>query len=171
MQATCAHIENTIIHQHQHLLSVIPHKNQSHLKTTYRHLPNILDISSYNTMLAHLQHPSTNHERAMHDHHIFLDGHHISELAVDILSRMLAPASYLQCTSSIPCWAPSTSETCYADRKPTLIVDDEYVLLDKEDGGPLCREATIASWKATPAKRERRRGIEWLASVIRRNSH
>jgi hypothetical protein len=130
--------------------------------------PSILDISSYNTMLAQSQQP---HEHATHSHHNFIDGHHISELAVDILSRMLAPTSYQQCTCSTLCWTPSTTDTYLADRKPKLIVDDKYALQDGEDGGPICREATIASWKAAPAKKGRRRSIQWLASVIGKDLH
>jgi hypothetical protein len=54
-----------------------------------------------------------------------------------------------------------------------MIVDDEYILLeddDELDGGPLCREATIASWKAKakPVQKERRRSMQWLATVIKR---
>jgi hypothetical protein len=127
--------------------------------------PNILDISSYNTMLAQHQRLSTNHEHTAHNHHI-------SEMVVDILSRVLAPASYLQCTSTIPCWAPFTTNAYAAEKSPKYVVDDDYVLLDDEDdGGPLCRETTIASWKARPAKKERSRSIQWLASVVRRDSH
>jgi hypothetical protein len=93
--------------------------------------PNILDISSYNTMLAQHQRLSTNHEHTAHNHHI-------SEMVVDILSRVLAPASYLQCTSTIPCWAPSTTNAYAAEKSPKYVVDDDYVLLDdEEDGGPL----------------------------------
>jgi hypothetical protein len=135
--------------------------------------PNIFDMSSYNTMLAQHQPLSSDHEHTAHIHHSFIDSHHISEMVVDILSRMLAPASYLQCTSTIPCWAPSTTDVCTAEKKSKIIVDDDYALLDEEeeDGGPLCRETTIASWKARPAKKERNRSIQWLASVVRTDSH
>jgi hypothetical protein len=117
-------------------------------------------------MLAqHHPQSSTHHELAEHNHHI-------SEMVIEILSRMLAPASYLQCTSTIPCWAPSTTNVFTAEKKPKIIVDDDYVLLDdQEDGGPLCRENTIASWKTKLAKKERSRSIQWLASVVRRDSH
>jgi hypothetical protein len=54
-----------------------------------------------------------------------------------------------------------------------LITDDDLALLvDEQDGGPLCREATIASWKGKPPvhkeKMDRKRNIHWLAGVIRR---
>ena len=53
--------------------------------------------------------------------------------------------------------------------KQKFVVDDDMVLLEaEEDGGPLCREATIASWKARPVQKERRRSLQWLAAVIRK---
>ena len=130
--------------------------------------PNILDISACNTMLARYpsrqQTPTQNNYQPPQHH---FDHHHLSEVVVDFFSHMFATASYLQCTSSIPCWSsPSSDEQA---TKPKFVVDDDMVLLDaEEDGGPLCREATIASWKARPVQKERRRGLQWLAAVIKK---
>jgi hypothetical protein len=134
--------------------------------------PNIPDPSSYNNMLAYPHHLLTNHDYATKHHNASFDHHHLSDVVHDFFSHMFAPTSYLQCTSSIPCWAPPAIDAHAADTQPRLIIDDDYVLLDcEEDGGPLCREATIASWKAAPTKeKQRRRSIQWLASVIRTES-
>jgi hypothetical protein len=145
--------------------------------------PNILDISSYNAMLAQAhqaherehkpQHQDNNQhqDQHQHQHHALFDSHHVSEALVDFLSHMFAPTSYMQCTSSTPCWLPPRID---ADSKQRFIVDDDIVMVEEEeavvDGGPLHRETTIASWKAKPEKQERRRSIQWLASVIRRDS-
>ncbi|KAF2820705.1 hypothetical protein CC86DRAFT_374358 [Ophiobolus disseminans] len=80
--------------------------------------------------------------------HPHIDRAHLSALLTSFLQHMFAPASCQACTSSKPCWTDSSA----ADYKCRIIVDDEFVLLEdneeeEQDGGPLCREATIASWK------------------------
>ncbi|KAF1944703.1 hypothetical protein EJ02DRAFT_452301 [Clathrospora elynae] len=121
-----------------------------------------------------LAHPRPQHTDLSHDtqhHNAFIDCGHLSEILVNFLSHIFAPASYLQCTSLMPCWSPLPSDTCATQRKQKLIVVDDSALLEnEEDGGPLCREATIASWKAGPAKKERR-SLQWLASVMKRDLH
>jgi len=146
--------------------------------------PNILDISAYNTMLAsHYQHQishlppsSSKPSHSSHPHH-HMTYDHLSDAVQDFFSHMFAPASHLACTCSTPCWAPAPLTPCKYnahDGKIAIVVDSDIVVSEderEEDGGPLCREATIASWKMNEKKREggnRRRSLQWLADVIRR---
>lgn len=102
-----------------------------------------------------------------------LDRQNVSGAVVSFVTHMLAPTSYLQCVSS-----PSYH---YADFYPheykikqirNVMIDEAIVVMDEEvlqDGGPLCREATIASWKAKPCRKERRRSLEWLSAMLKRD--
>jgi hypothetical protein len=48
------------------------------------------------------------------------------------------------------------------DYNTRITVDDEFVLLEEsaeKDGGPLCREATIESWKVMTKDRKRRLSV------------
>jgi hypothetical protein len=147
--------------------------------------PNILDTSSFNTMLAqqqthHTPHlpPSPNKPPHPHQLHHQITPAYLSEAVLDFFSHMFAPASYLSCTCSTPCWAPEPlhPNVYHHDKKLNIVVDDDIVVLEDKgeevDGGPLCREATIASWKAGAKKggrgRGRRRSLQWLAGVIGR---
>ncbi|KAG9188025.1 hypothetical protein G6011_01948 [Alternaria panax] len=152
--------------------------------------PNILDISAFNIMLA--QHQQTRespqlptssprkHTQKPHPHYQITPDH-LSEAVLDFFSHMFAPTSYQSCYCSTPCWAPAPYHTdphiaaVGHDKKLRIVVDDDIVVLEdgEEDGGPLCREATIESWKVGEGKKERRsssrrRSLQWLAGVIGR---
>lgn len=126
-------------------------------KPTMSFFPNILHPSTYSTLLADRTRitttpPQQDHETStQHVHQV--DHHHISAFLISFLSHVFAPAAYQQCTSSTPCWAPSHNTECLSKNKAVIVVDDEFVLLEDEeseeqDGGPICREVTIESWKA-----------------------
>jgi hypothetical protein len=150
--------------------------------------PNILDISAFNIMLAQHQQPQISHlppspSKSAHQQqlHHQITPNHVSEAFLDFLSHMFAPASYLACTCSTPCWAPapasSDANVARHDEKLKIVVDDDIVVIEderEEDGGPLCREATIASWKVGGKKERRnssrRRSLQWLAGVIGREA-
>jgi hypothetical protein len=164
--------------------------------------PNILDISASNDMLAqqqqhHHYQTQTSHlppspSKPAHPphphHHHQITPTHVSDAVLDFFSHMFAPASYLACTCSTPYRAPASpspaTHITSQDEKLKIVVDDDIVVLEgeqdgeEEDGGPLCREATIASWKTGEQKKERggsstsrrRRSLQWLAGVIRRES-
>ncbi|CBX97681.1 predicted protein [Plenodomus lingam JN3] len=74
----------------------------------------------------------------------------LASLLTSILHHILAPTDYLPCTTS----ALSTRHSHPAynpppEQKHTVLVDDEFVLVDEErglDGGPICREGVIAGW-------------------------
>lgn len=140
--------------------------------------PNILDISAYKAMRTQhpIAQPGSEYELQKIQHHphtTHMNRHQITENVVDFFSHMFAPASYHQCTSSTPCWAPP-APTADELARPSLIVDDDLVVLKgNQDGAPLCREAKIAEWKGEQMQnqevpRKRRRSIEWLANVIRK---
>ncbi|OAL47201.1 hypothetical protein IQ07DRAFT_646810 [Pyrenochaeta sp. DS3sAY3a] len=123
-----------------------------------------------------LAQPQTSHVDSEHEA-LFqtapLDRHRLSDFVVDFFSHMFAPTAYVQCTTTRSYLSSPYMDRSTSDRKCTMIVDDEYILLeddDELDGGPLCREATIASWKtkAKPVQKERRRSMQWLATVIKR---
>jgi hypothetical protein len=126
--------------------------------------PNILHPSMYSTLSADRKTPSkTNHETE-HQHARQVDYHHISTFLISFLSHMFAPAAYQQCATSTPCWTVSHHSECLPKNsdKAVIVVDDEFVLLEdkdseEQDGGPLCREKTIESWKA-PKKGLKRYG-------------
>jgi len=147
--------------------------------------PNTLDVSAYNRMLAqHYQSqtpylPSSSMKLAHSPHpHHHMTCDHLSDAIQDFFSHMFAPASYLACTCSTPCWAPAPLTPCNYnahDGKIAIVVDSNIVEEEgeegEEDGGPLCREATIASWKMKEEKREggnRRRSLQWLTGVIKK---
>ncbi|KAL6153583.1 hypothetical protein ACJQWK_03716 [Exserohilum turcicum] len=146
--------------------------------------PNILDISAYQVMAAQDAHtrPRSEHELAKlehHEHTTHMNRHHLAENVVDWFSHMFAPASCQQCTCSQPCWAPPPPPPPTAAElgRPSLVVDDDLVLLKgDQDGGPLCREARISAWKEQgeqdkeAARKKRRRSMEWLASVIKKEN-
>ena len=133
------------------------------LQTTMSLFPNILHPSTYSTLLADRKSPpsQTDHE-TQHQNAHQVDHHHVSAFLISFLSHMFAPAAYQQCTSSTPCWAVSHHSECLSKIEKVIIVDDEFVLLEDQeneaqDGGPLCREKTIESWKA-PKKGLKRYG-------------
>ncbi|KAF2627651.1 hypothetical protein BU25DRAFT_421635 [Macroventuria anomochaeta] len=130
--------------------------------------PNILHPSTYSTLLGDRPKITTTPSQKDHEteqqraHQV--DHHHISAFLISFLSHMFAPAAYQQCTSSTPCWAVSHHSECLSKSsdKAVIIVDDEFVLLEdrdseEQDGGPICQEATIESWKA-PKKGLKRYG-------------
>lgn len=136
-------------------------------KPTMSLFPNILHPSTYSTVLSAdrpttTSTPSQTDHKAGHDHAHQADHNYISAFLIRFLSHMFAPAAYQQCTSSTPCWAPAHhEESCSkSSSKAVIIVDDEFVLLEddesgEQDGGPICREATIESWKAPKKERKR----------------
>jgi hypothetical protein len=102
-----------------------------------------------NTMLA----TSPHHNQTSTQYHISTAitqlhmPHHIPQPHIDLqalrqhlcsaISHLFQPISCQQCT-------------CSAYQTSHIFVDDEFVLVEEEveeDGGPLCREATIESWK------------------------
>ncbi|XPS80019.1 hypothetical protein M3J09_011982 [Ascochyta lentis] len=129
-------------------------------KPTMSLFPSILHPSTHSTLLVadrpkRTTTPSQTDHNAEHQHAHQVDHKHISAFLISFLGHMFAPAAYQQCTSSTPCWAPSHHAECLSksSSKAVIIVDDEFVLLEDEeseeqDGGPICREATIESWKA-----------------------
>lgn len=136
--------------------------------------PSLLDPLCFNTMFAQSQNPQMHFEHNTTSQTAVLDRHRFSDFIADFFSHMFAPTSYVQCTATKTYMSSPYMSQNTQDRKCTMIVDDEYVLLednDEQDGGPLCREATIASWKtkSKPVQKERRRSMQWLATVIRRD--
>jgi hypothetical protein len=89
----------------------------------------------------------------MHIPHCQTVQHHL----VSVLASLFAPTSYQQYTAS------STSPYRIEDYNTRITVDDEFVLLEEivedieQDGGPLCREATIESWKPVMTANRKRR--------------
>lgn len=154
-----------------------PHRTSMHAKTetqtprfrsTMSLFPNVLHPSTYSTLLSYHQEststPSREERENEHQTARQVDHHHISAFLISLLSHMFAPAAYQQCTSSTTCWATSHHNDCAHGKndKTVIIVDDEFVLLEdrsteEQDGGPICREATIESWKA-PKKAQRKFG-------------
>jgi hypothetical protein len=151
--------------------------------------PNIIDTSASNTILApcpqiSMPHPSPSPSKPPHTRHTHhqIPPHHLSDAVLDFFSHMFAPASYLACTCSTPCWAPaplSPYNQPTHDEKGRVVLADDNVVLDndeeEEDGGPLCREATIASWKACAKKerrqresRRRRTSLQWMTDVMQK---
>lgn len=105
--------------------------------------------------------PAQTDLKSEHQHAHQFDHHQIAAILVSFLSHVFAPVAHQQCTSSTPCWAASHTRECSRKNREetTIIVDDEFVLLDRsseeQDGGPVCREATIESWKAAKKGRKR----------------
>ena len=135
-------------------------------KPTMPLFPSILHPSTYSTLLGDHQKttpplPTKGHETE-HQHAYHVDHHQMAAFLIGFLDRMFAPAAYQQCTSSMPCWAVSHHSECSSKSRDetVIIVDDEFVLLEdrdseEQDGGPICREATIESWKAPKKERKR----------------
>lgn len=137
-------------------------------KSTMSLFPNILHPSTYSTLLGDRQKttstPSRDDHENEHQRAHQVDHHHISSFLINFLSHMFAPAAYQQCTSSMSCWAIAHHGECASKSsdKAVIIVDDEFVLLEERDseerdGGPICREATIESWK-DPKKTQKKYG-------------
>ena len=145
-------------------------------KPTMSLFPNVLHPSTYSTLLGDRQKSTStlSREERENEHQTArqVDHHHISAFLISSLSHMFATAAYQQCSSSTPCWATSHNNDCGSKSgdKAVTIVDDEFVLLgnrsnDEQDGGPLCREATIESWKA-PKKAQRKFGdARWRSDL------
>ncbi|KAJ8111200.1 hypothetical protein OPT61_g6145 [Boeremia exigua] len=122
-------------------------------KPSMARFPSLRHSSTHSTLLGdHHKTPAQNDPQNEHHAHQ-VDYHHVAAFLVSFLSHMFAPVAYQQCTSSAPCWAVPRLHGCAEKSgKTAIIVDDEFVLLeDREseelDGGPVCREATIESWK------------------------
>ncbi|KAF1851382.1 uncharacterized protein K460DRAFT_351311 [Cucurbitaria berberidis CBS 394.84] len=103
-----------------------------------------------------------NIERDEQYRNAFIARHQLFALVLATFSRVFAPMTYLQCASSEPRWKTPSTHEATIDRQYRMIIDDDYALIDdadEQDGGPLCREATIAMWKtnAEPLRKERRR--------------
>ncbi|KAL6705938.1 hypothetical protein ACN47E_006217 [Coniothyrium glycines] len=108
-----------------------------------------------------------------------IDPHELSAALTSYLTHALAPPSYPQRGSSPTHACPHNSQAQYNaqnddDEDGNMVVtsgdnDDD----DDDDGGPLCREATIASWATAKDKLERkasragarRRRLEWFGWV------
>ncbi|KAI8933821.1 hypothetical protein NX059_009523 [Plenodomus lindquistii] len=144
-------------------------------------------IITTNIILPHLHRRSSNEDPSASQstsphhhrhHHPHISAEQISTVVVNFFSHMFAPTSYLQCTSSGR-WSEPLHE---GERNHTIVVDDEFILIDDDkdpDGGPICREAAIASWKSGKAdrdgqamgmKRRRRSSVQWLTGMVRRES-
>lgn len=128
-------------------------------KFTMSLFPNVLHPSTYSTLLGDRQNststPAKEERENEHQTARRVDHHHVSTFLISFLSHMFAPAAYQQCTCSTPCWVTSHHGDCASKSsdQAVIIVDDEFVLLEdnsgeEQDGGPLCHEATIESWKA-----------------------
>ncbi|CAO2658046.1 Nn.00g073060.m01.CDS01 [Neocucurbitaria sp. VM-36] len=114
-------------------------------------------------MLAQKYSQDANVKHDVQHHNASIGRHHLSNFVATMLINVFAPTAYLQCSSS----SSTTHDAGIDDRKCTMIVDDDYAYIEEEeeqDGGPLCREATIASWKAKTeaCQQERRRSIQWF---------
>jgi hypothetical protein len=119
-------------------------------------LPTMPSSQNYNIMFDQ-HHSDANHDKATFHYTLVtpLQHHNIRHHFSSFLNHMFAPISCQQCTS--------TSQSPYRiqDYPARIIVDDEFVLLEEDsvDGGPLCREATIASWKVMTKNRKRRLSV------------
>ncbi|KAJ4988137.1 hypothetical protein SVAN01_06389 [Stagonosporopsis vannaccii] len=127
---------------------------------------NLLHPSTHSTVLGDRHNTTTqpiqSDLKAEHQHAHQFDHHQIAAFLVSFLSHMFAPAGYQQCTLSASCCTAShrREDLSRLRDETAIIVDDELVLLEnrsseEQDGGPICREATIESWKA-PKKARRR---------------
>lgn len=134
--------------------------------------PSLLHPSKNPTVLADRHNsttaPAQTDQKRVHQYAHQVDHHQIATFLISFLTQTFTPVAYQQCTSSTPCWATPRSQTCVSinDAKTLIIVDDEFVLLEdseEQDGGPLCREATIESWK-TPKKVHKRLNVakRWI---------
>lgn len=129
------------------------------------HFPKILRPSSFSTPVADRSKirstPSQKDHKTHHQYAHQFNHHHISAFLISFLSHMFAPVAYQQCTSSANCWALSHDSECLSksSSNAAITVNDEFMLLESEDkeqdGGPICRETTIESWKA-PKKASKR---------------
>jgi hypothetical protein len=81
---------------------------------------------------------------------------HCRQHLASALAHMFNPISHQR-------YPPSpTSPYRMDDYNTRITVDDEFVLLEEnaeKDGGPLCREATIESWKVMTKDRKRRLSV------------
>lgn len=120
---------------------------------------------------AHFLHGDVEHD-TQRQNPIF-DRGHVSDMVSKYLSHIFTPMAYQQCTSSELSRRETTTSVSTTSPPYRMIIDDDYALIDEidsQDGGPLHREATIASWKATKTshQKERKRSRQWLGSVIMR---
>lgn len=120
-------------------MSTIVHYNKTKAKgpRTQQSISSTFDYTVINmTLLTHHSAPATQ------QHHF--DRHN---LLTTFISHIFAPSTCAQCTASKPCWI----RTIPSDEKLKIIIDDEFVLMEEDDdemdGGPLCREAEIETWK------------------------
>lgn len=105
-------------------------------------------------------------QQESHDHKSLLDRHHLAEAMTSFLTHMFAPTGYLQCNSTSS-WSQSAPYVHEISQKHTMVIAEEII---DPDGGPLCREAIIESWKETPCHTERKRSLPWLGAVINSRS-
>lgn len=128
--------------------------------------PNLLHPSKFSTVFGDRNKsttaPAHSDWKIEHQHAHQVDHHQIAAFLISFISHMFAPTAYQQCTSSTPCWATPNDQTCSSknNAKTTIVIDDDFVSLEdngheEQDGGPICREATIESWKA-PKKAHKR---------------
>ena len=128
-------------------------------KHTMSPFPNVLHPSTRSALLGDRQMsastPSQEERKNAHQTARQVDHHHISAFLFSFVSHMFAPAAYQQCTSSTTCWTTSHHSDWLAKSsdEEVIMMDDDFVLLEDrssedQDGGSLCREATIESWKA-----------------------
>jgi hypothetical protein len=116
--------------------------------------PVVPNPSTRTTMLASHPPNTTITIKSPHNiHHPSIDRTHLSALLTSFLTHMFAPASCQACTSSNPCWTNTSANEYKAEIK----VDNESALAEEieVDGGPICREDTIESWKTTKERKRR----------------
>jgi hypothetical protein len=135
-------------------------------KLTMSLFPNILHPSTYSTLLGDRHRTTTISARTdhqsehQHAHHV--DHHHIAAFFINFLSHIFAPAAYQQRTLSTTCPKDIRCGELESRRNDStvIIVDDEFVLLEtsdskEQDGGSLCREATIKTRRKQEKQRSR----------------
>jgi hypothetical protein len=103
-------------------------------------------------VVQHNQH-HLHHLTNPHLSHPHFDRHQLAIFLSSFFTHMFAPASCQECTVSSP----------YRH----IFVDDDFVLLeeDEQDGGPLCREATIEGWKVMTKDRKRRLSVHCFGGL------
>ena len=135
-------------------------------KLTMSLFPNILHPSTYSTLLGDRHRTTTISTRTdrqsepQHAHHV--DHHHIAAFFINFLSHIFTPTAYQQCTLSTTCPKDIRCGELESRRNDStvIIVDDEFVLLEtsdseEQDGGSLCREATIETRRKQEKQRSR----------------
>ena len=135
-------------------------------KLTMSLFPNILHPSTYSTLLGDRHRTTTistqtdRQSEPQHAHHV--DHHHIAAFFINFLSHIFAPAAYQQRTLSTTCPKDIRCGELESRRNDSTVIieDDEFVLLEtsdseEQDGGSLCREATIETRRKQEKQRSR----------------